>query len=60
MRQRPLLRVCAELALVGIIKDAPGRSGGEWMMKTIRQLVRKVDVYGNITQSDDMNAIAFQ
>ena len=40
IRQRPLLRVCAELALVGIIRDAPNRSGGEWVMKTIRQLVR--------------------
>ncbi len=39
-RQRPALRVCAELALVGIIKDGPDRSGGEWMMKVIRQLVR--------------------
>ena len=39
MRQRPVLRVCSELALVGIIKDAPNRSGGEWMMKTLRELV---------------------
>lgn len=39
-RQRPVLRVCAELALVGIIRDAPGRSGGEWIMKVIRELVR--------------------
>ena len=39
-RQRPVLRVCAELALVGIIRDAPGRSGGEWVMKVIRELVR--------------------
>ena len=38
-RQRPVLRVCAELALVGIIKDGPKRSGGEWMMKVIRELV---------------------
>lgn len=38
-RQRPVLRVCAELALVGIIRDAPGRSGGEWIMKVIRDLV---------------------
>lgn len=38
-RQRPVLRVCAELALVGIIKDAPARSGGEWIMKIIRELV---------------------
>ena len=39
MRQRPVLRVCAELALVGIIRDSPTRSGGEWVMKVIRELV---------------------
>lgn len=39
-RQRPILRVCSELALVGIIRDAPGRSGGEWMMKILKELVR--------------------
>ena len=39
IRQRPLLRVCAELALVGIIKDAPDRSGGEWVMKVLKDLV---------------------
>lgn len=39
-RQRPILRVCSELALVGIIRDAPGRSGGEWMMKVLKELVR--------------------
>ncbi|KAI0700874.1 ARM repeat-containing protein [Cytidiella melzeri] len=38
-RQRPVLRVCAELALVGIIKDAPGRSGGEWIMKVVKDLL---------------------
>jgi len=38
-RQRPVLRVCSELALVGIIRDAPGRSGGEWMMKVLKELV---------------------
>jgi regulator of nonsense transcripts 2 len=38
-RQRPVLRVCAELALVGIIRDAPGRSGGEWIMKALKELV---------------------
>lgn len=41
-RQRPVLRVCAELALVGIIKDAPGKSGGEWMMKTLKDLVSDI------------------
>ena len=38
-RQRPALRVCSELALVGIIRDAPERSGGEWVMKTLKELV---------------------
>lgn len=38
-RQRPVLRVCSELALVGIIRDSPGRSGGEWIMKAVRELV---------------------
>lgn len=38
-RQRPVIRVCAELALVGVIRDAPGRSGGEWIMKALRDLV---------------------
>lgn len=38
-RQRPILRVCAELALVGIIRDAPGRSGGEWIIRALRDLV---------------------
>lgn len=41
-RQRPGLRVCAELALVGIIRDAPGRSGGEWVMKAVRELVSDI------------------
>ena len=39
-RQRPLIRVCAELALVGVIRDGPSRSGGEWTMKALRDLVR--------------------
>ncbi|KAH8997669.1 hypothetical protein EDB86DRAFT_3243064 [Lactarius hatsudake] len=34
-RQRPVVRVCAELALVSVIRDAPGRSGGEWIMKAL-------------------------
>lgn len=38
-RQRPVLRVCSELALVGLIRDAPDRSGGEWIMKTLKELV---------------------
>jgi regulator of nonsense transcripts 2 len=38
-RQRPILRVCAELALVGVIRDAPTRSGGEWILKALRDLV---------------------
>ena len=39
-RQRPVIRVCAELALVCVIRDAPSRSGGEWIMKVLRDLVR--------------------
>ncbi|KAI0031222.1 transcription factor [Vararia minispora EC-137] len=38
-RQRPVLRVCAELAIVGVIRDAPARSGGEWIMKALRDLL---------------------
>ncbi|PFH51566.1 hypothetical protein AMATHDRAFT_74915 [Amanita thiersii Skay4041] len=38
-RQRPVLRICAELSLVGIIKDAPDRSGGEWIMKALKDLL---------------------
>ncbi|TFK44796.1 transcription factor [Crucibulum laeve] len=38
-RQRPILRICSELALVGIIKDAQDRSGGEWIMKVIKELL---------------------
>lgn len=38
-RQRPVLRVCAELALIGVIRDAPVRSGGEWIMKALRDLL---------------------
>lgn len=38
-RQRPVLRVSAELALVGVIKDAPDRGGGEWIMKILKELV---------------------
>ncbi|KAG9035197.1 hypothetical protein FRB95_011931 [Tulasnella sp. JGI-2019a] len=39
IRQRPLLRIYAELALVGILMDGPGRSGGETVMKTIKDLL---------------------
>ncbi|KAF9012414.1 transcription factor [Cyathus striatus] len=38
-RQRPILRVCSELALVGVIKDNADRSGGEWIMKAIKDLL---------------------
>ncbi|KIY53966.1 ARM repeat-containing protein [Fistulina hepatica ATCC 64428] len=38
-RQRPVLRLSAELALVGIIKDSPTRSGGEWIMKVIKDML---------------------
>lgn len=39
VRQRPIARVCSELALVGIIRDSPERSGGEWVMKAMKELV---------------------
>lgn len=39
VRQRPLLRISSELALVGVLVDGPGRSGGEWIMKVVRELV---------------------
>ncbi|KAI6046075.1 ARM repeat-containing protein [Pisolithus marmoratus] len=38
-RQRPVLRVCSELALVGVIRDSPTRSGAEWIMKVIKELL---------------------
>ncbi|CAA7259114.1 unnamed protein product [Cyclocybe aegerita] len=38
-RQRPVVRLCSELALVGVIKDAPDRSGAEWMMKAMKELL---------------------
>ncbi|KAF8893957.1 transcription factor [Infundibulicybe gibba] len=38
VRQRPILRVCSELALVGIITDG-SRSGGEWIMKVLKELL---------------------
>ncbi len=41
-RQRPLIRVCSELALVAIIRDAPDKCGGEWIMKAIKELVIKM------------------
>lgn len=51
-----MLRVCAELALVGIIRDGTKRSGGEWIMKALKELVSaayivlssSVFFYGNI------------
>ncbi|KAK7053362.1 mRNA decay protein [Paramarasmius palmivorus] len=38
-RQRPILRICSELALVGVIRDGPGRSGGEWIMKVMKEML---------------------
>ena len=38
--QRPVIRVCTGLALVGVIRDVPLRSGGEWIMKVLWDLVR--------------------
>jgi regulator of nonsense transcripts 2 len=34
-RQRPVIRICTELALVGVIYDVPLHSGGEWIMKVL-------------------------
>lgn len=42
-KQRPILRICSELALVGIIRDSPERSGGEWIMKSMKELVSYTD-----------------
>ncbi|KAJ3724609.1 transcription factor [Lentinula raphanica] len=39
IRQRPVLRISSELALVGVIRDDPVRSGGEWIMKTIKEML---------------------
>ncbi|KZW00324.1 ARM repeat-containing protein [Exidia glandulosa HHB12029] len=38
-RQKAALRLCAELAMVRVIQDGPGRSGGEWVMKTLKGLL---------------------
>ena len=40
MKQRPVLRISSELALVAIIQDSHKRSGGEWIMKSLKDLVR--------------------
>ncbi|KAF5354670.1 hypothetical protein D9756_005377 [Leucocoprinus leucothites] len=39
LRQRPVLRICSELALVGVIRDSSERSGGEWVMKAVKELL---------------------
>ncbi|KAJ4483312.1 transcription factor [Lentinula aciculospora] len=38
-RQRPILRISSELALVGVIRDEPTRSGGEWIMKAMKEML---------------------
>ncbi|QRV94265.1 eukaryotic translation initiation factor 4G [Ceratobasidium sp. AG-Ba] len=48
VRQRPLLRICSELALVGVLSDGPGRSGGEWIMKTVRELLANDPTLGSL------------
>ncbi|KAG8901047.1 hypothetical protein FRB99_005589 [Tulasnella sp. 403] len=48
LRQRPLLRVYIELALVGILQDAPGRSGGETIYKTIKDLLSNDPQLGSL------------
>jgi regulator of nonsense transcripts 2 len=55
LKQRPVLRVSSELALVGIIKDAPDRSGGEWVMKILKDLVGAV----LLCASEMLNFLAF-
>jgi len=42
LRQRPVLRICSELALVGVIRDTPEKSGGEWVMKAVKELVSEL------------------
>ncbi|GAW05433.1 ARM repeat-containing protein [Lentinula edodes] len=39
VRQRPVLRICSELALVGVIRDDPLRSGGEWIMRAMKEML---------------------
>lgn len=51
-RQRPVLRVCSELALVGIIRDAPGRSGGEWVMKGLRELASPHQIWLHAVETE--------
>ncbi|KAG8770184.1 hypothetical protein FRC12_004459 [Ceratobasidium sp. 428] len=48
VRQRPLLRITSELALVGILSDGPGRSGGELIMKTVRELLANDPSLGSL------------
>lgn len=38
-RQKAALRLCAELAMIRVIHDGPGKSGGEWVMKTLKSLL---------------------
>jgi regulator of nonsense transcripts 2 len=58
-RQRPILRVCSELALVGIIKDGLARSGGEWIMKALKELVSRSRL-AVLPQDNNPMFIAFQ
>jgi regulator of nonsense transcripts 2 len=37
--QQPVIRICTGLALVGVICDVPLRSGEEWIMKVLWDLV---------------------
>ncbi|KAF8609017.1 transcription factor [Ceratobasidium sp. AG-I] len=48
VRQRPLLRISSELALVGVLVDGPGRSGGEWIMKAVRELLANDPTLGSL------------
>ncbi|KAJ1304793.1 hypothetical protein OPQ81_005929 [Rhizoctonia solani] len=48
VRQRPLLRIACELAMVGVISDSPGRGGGEWIMKVVRELLVNDPALGSL------------
>lgn len=48
VRQRPLLRISSELALVGVLVDGPGRSGGDWIMKVVRELLVNDPTLGSL------------
>ncbi|KAJ7497393.1 ARM repeat-containing protein, partial [Mycena latifolia] len=56
-RQRPVLRVCSELALVGIIRDGHGRSGGEWIMKVLKELASESTNYPSLSNDPTLSSL---